>query len=305
VLKVIGIDNESQAEAGIEKAVTIADDQRLSDTQRAVAISFMALRNPAPHAALLKKLIIPQEQPAVQQAALNTLGLIPDQTATEYVLQEWEALTPGIRDVSLNIFMNDTARISLLLDAIEEGKIQPTSLGWPPSARLMGLSEDNLRNRARALLTRNDEAQVNEAFQQSLKIQGKSDTGKIIYQQNCALCHQVRGNLGIAYGPDLGTVQNWLPKDIMANILAPNLSIASGYDLWAVELKNGETLQGIISSETSAAITLRTNPGVEKTINRQEIKSLEVLDMSVMPVLTSQINKEQMADLLAFLRQTN
>jgi putative heme-binding domain-containing protein len=91
----------------------------------------------------------------------------------------------------------------------------------------------------------------------------------------------------------------------MANILAPNLSIAAGYDLWAVELKNGETLQGIISSETSAAITLRTNPGVEKTINRQEIESLQVLDMSVMPVLSSQINEEQMADLLAFLRQTN
>ena len=303
VLEVVGIDHNAQA-TGMEKAVAMADDRSLSDEKRAVAIDFMALGDPAPYASHLKQLITPQEQPAVQRAALNTLGGIPGPTATDYVLQAWPELTPSIRDASLNIFMKDTARINLLLNAIQEGNIQPASLGWSRSAHLMGLSDDKLRNRARALLAANDDQAANEAYQPSLQLEGKSTLGKTIYQQNCALCHQVRGDLGVAYGPDLGTVQNWLPKDIMANILAPNLSIAAGYDLWAVELKNGETLQGIISSETSTAITLRTNPGAEKMINRQDIKSLQVLDMSVMPVLTTQINQEQMADLLAFLRQS-
>ncbi len=81
-----------------------------------------------------------------------------------------------------------------------------------------------------------------------------------MFQQNCGLCHQVRDKLGVKFGPDLGTVQNWLAKDIMANILNPNLSIAVGYDLMDVKLKTGESLQGIIASETSAAITLKTNP---------------------------------------------
>jgi putative heme-binding domain-containing protein len=92
----------------------------------------------------------------------------------------------------------------------------------------------------------------------------------------------------------------------MANILAPNLSIAAGYELWVVELNNGETVQGIISSETPGAITLKNAGMLEKTINRQNIKSLRTLNISVMPAgLEKNIDQQQMADLLTFLRQNN
>jgi hypothetical protein len=66
----------------------------------------------------------------------------------------------------------------------------------------------------------------------------------------------------------------------MANILDPNISISSGYDLWNVELKNGESHQGIISSETDVAITLKNNGKLEKTINRQNIKVIKSMEIS-------------------------
>ncbi|MBD0350808.1 MAG: hypothetical protein ICV65_06615, partial [Flavisolibacter sp.] len=85
---------------------------------------------------------------------------------------------------------------------------------------------------------------------------------------------------------------------------APNLSISSGYDLWAVELKNGESMQGIIATETPTTVTLRNAGRVERTIKREDIKSIKALNMSAMPSgLEKQINQQQMADLLAFLRQ--
>ncbi|MBC7920280.1 MAG: c-type cytochrome [Ferruginibacter sp.] len=305
LLKVIGLPDEFPAKTGIARAVSVADNRRLSDDRRAEAVHFLALGDPAPYASLLKKLIIPQEHPSIQLAALKTLSLVPDQTVTEYVLQAWLALTPGIRDAALNTFMANPERKKALLDAIESGKIPSASLGWSRSAQLMGESDDKLRNRARALLNKNDDEKINQAYQQALTLQGDGRRGKVVFQQNCAVCHQVRGTAGTAFGPDLGTVQNWLAKDIMANVLAPNLSVAVGFDLWSVELKNGEALQGIIASETSAAITLRIGPGAEKVLNRQDVQSLKVLNASAMPVLTSQINQQQMADLLAFLRQTN
>jgi putative heme-binding domain-containing protein len=102
----------------------------------------------------------------------------------------------------------------------------------------------------------------------------------------------------------MGTIHNWIREDIMANILDPNLSISSGYDLWEVELKNGELAQGIISSETSTALTLRNNGKLDKTINRQDIKSIKSLNTSAMPSgFEKKINKQEMADLLAFLRK--
>lgn len=123
-----------------------------------------------------------------------------------------------------------------------------------------------------------------------------------VFKENCGICHQVRGTHGVAYGPDLGTVQSWLPKDILANILNPNLSIAVGYDLSSIQLKNGKTTQGIIASEAASAVTLRTAPGVEETIRRQDIELIKILDMSAMPAI-SQLDQQEMADLLAFLRQ--
>ena len=90
----------------------------------------------------------------------------------------------------------------------------------------------------------------------------------------------------------------------MANTLAPNLSISSGFDLWSVELINGESMQGIIASETPGALTLRNTGALDKTINRRDIKSLKALNMSIMPTgLEKQISQQHMADLLAFLKQ--
>ena len=304
VLKVVGVADSVQLKAGIEKAATVARNKKLAASRRAEAIDFMSLGRPAPYARMLEALLIPQEEPAVQLAALKLLAQIPDQTSSVYILKQWEALTPEIRDAALNTFLTSPARVTLLLDAIESGKVKPASVGWPRSVQLMSHSDQKLREKARRLLTKNDKDKIIKDYQKSLELSGDISKGKMVYMQNCALCHQVRGQLGISYGPDLGTVHNWLAKDLVANILDPSLSIAPGFDLWEVELKEGDLVQGMIMSETSAAIKLRTSPGIDKMINRQDIKAIKGLNMSVMPVLASQIDQQQMADLIAFLKNS-
>ena len=168
------------------------------------------------------------------------------------------------------------------------------------------MAQDNeaLRDRSRAIFTINNDNEVNKAYQSALQLAGDTERGKMVYQQNCALCHQVRGQMGVAVGPDLGTVHNWSAEAIMANTLAPGLSISSGFDLWSVELNNGESIQGIIASETPGAVTLRNTGSPDRTISRKDIKSLKAMNMSIMPVgLEQQINQQQMADLLAFLKE--
>jgi putative heme-binding domain-containing protein len=195
-------------------------------------------------------------------------------------------------------------RISLLLTAVEQGKIKPAGISWPRKVRLMAQPDKELRNRARAIFTKNTDAEVNSGFQAALSMKGDSGNGMEIYQKHCALCHQVRNSMGVSLGPDLGTVHNWSKEAIMANTLDPNLSISSGYDLWSVELNNGESLQGIIASETPGAITVRNTGVPERTVNRKDIRSLKSLNMSAMPIdFGKHINKKEMADLLAFLKK--
>lgn len=304
MLKVTGMHSDVQAKSAMEKAVSNAENLKLSEEKRVEAIQFLALDNPAVHASLLKSLMIPQEQQSVQLAALNTLSLIPDQTVTDYVLLQWPALTPAIRNASINTFLSSHERVTALLDAIDSGRVQKASVSFYQGVRLMTQRDEKIRRRARSMFANNDEEKVNKKFQEALFLKGNEKKGKATFEQNCAVCHQIRGTGGISFGPDLGTVQRWQVEGIMANILAPNLSIAAGYELRVVELHNGEIFQGIISSETPSAITLKNAGSVEKTINRQDIKSLRTLDISAMPAgLEQNINQQQMADLLAFLRQ--
>ena len=305
MLKVVGLSNESVAKAAISKSVSRASNKSFSVEQRIEALNFMALRDADSHATFLKSFLNPREQLFIQLAALRTLITIKDNSICNYLIDQWPTLTPELRDVAINAFLVNPERVTLLLDVIKSGKIEPASLGWTRSAQLMSNSDQKIRSRARSLLANNDEEKVNKDYQQALQLEGNQTNGQVVFMQNCGMCHQIRGKMGNAFGPDLGTIHNWLPKNIMANVLSPNLSISGGFDLWAVELKNGESVQGIIASETSAAITLRPSPGVEKTINRQDIVSLKSVNVSAMPSgLEKEINQQEMADLLAFFKKT-
>jgi putative membrane-bound dehydrogenase-like protein len=308
LLQELGAPGEPDLSVALAKAEEKAIDVALPAEERADAIKLLALTNPAPYTSLLKRSIAPREPLPVQLAAVSALSAIPDATVSEYVLDQWPVLTPEVRDAALNTFLVypfNVPRIRLLLDAIAKGRIQETSLGWARTVTLMRDIPDSLKNRARFLLTKeNDQPQILiRQYQSALDLKADNKNGKEIFRKNCSVCHQVGGMDGTAFGPDLSTVRNWAARNLLVNILDPAVSIANGYDLWAVELKTEEVKQGIISSETPAAITLRNAAGRDEVINRNDVKSLKALNTSAMPPgLEKQINRQEMADLLAFLK---
>lgn len=292
--------------AGLLKAGGVVENRALPAWERSAAVSFLGLdQDPGKHSDFLKNLVDPKEDPEVQKAAIRILDKIPGAGTGRYVLSKWERLMPDVRDAALDLYLTDPERVPLLLDALEQGKVQASGLGYFRSVRLMSHSDDALRDRARELLAGggNREKAIAD-YQQALQLEGNTGKGAEVFVKNCSICHQVRGEMGVAFGPDLGTVHNWLPKDLLANILDPALSMAPGYDYWEAELTGGETVQGTIASETSSAIRLRLAPGVERTINRSEIGLMRTLKMSPMPGFAGQVSQQEMADLIAFLRNS-
>lgn len=306
LLKINSITDSSLKNSSVKKAVAIMTDRKQSPQKRAEAIEFIGIGDPAPYSGELKKYIVPSEEPLVQAAALHTLSKVKGTAISEYAIQQWALLTPEIRNEAVNTFMVDSQRMAMLIDAMEKDKIKPESVDFGTSVQIMLSGNDDIRNRARALFTKNEKERkkINKEYQESLNINGNGGKGKIIYQQHCAICHQVRGKTGVAIGPDLGTIHNWIKEDILANILDPNLSISSGFDMWEAQLNNGQSVQGIIAGETPSAILLRNNGKLDRAVNRQDIKVLRSMNMSAMPTgFEKKISRRQMADLLAFLRQ--
>lgn len=305
-LQVSKISDSAVLNKAIAQAVAITQNTQLPDGKRADAIDFLALGNPPEYQSMLQGLLTPQEQPVVKLAALRVLNLVPSTAVSEYLVEHWSGFTKEIRDAAVRVFMSDTARMRVLITAMEQNKIATSNVSFWTGIALMQVSDDQLRERARSVFARNAEEakRISKEYQAALDREGDPESGKTVYMQNCALCHQKKGQYGVAFGPDLGTIHNWKKQDILANILDPNLSIMAGYDLWEIDLNSGESVQGVIAAETAAAITIKNVGNYEKTISRQDIKALKSLSVSAMPAgLEKNISKEQMADLIAFLKQ--
>lgn len=306
LLKITGLPEGPAAERATQKSLLTAKDPAAALEKRTDAIGFLALSNPAAHSEFLKKRIAPHEPKVVQLAALKALSSIPDETVSYYLLETWPSLTRDLRDEAINTFMTRDGRVKLLLDGIEAGTIDAATVGWPRSVRLMASFNLPLKERARAILTKNDTKRqdIIKEYAPSLALQGNAGAGKLVYQKNCSICHTVGGTGGVAFGPDLGTIRNRRPESIMGDILDPNLSIADGYDIWIIALKSGDTVQGIISSETPTALTINNYGGQKTVIARKDISTLKTIGMSSMPAgLEKEISQQQMADLLAFIKQ--
>lgn len=306
-LQVTGFKDENLKLKSVERAVTIASDKNQPEQKRANAIAFMTFGDVQKHTDLLKTFMAASEKPAVQVAALHSLNAASDNEALcEYLVQQWHLLTPTVRNDAIAILMSSEKKVALLVEALEKNIIPVTDVSFHRSIAVMQTPDEKLRMRARKVFTRGRESAVdiNKRFKKSLELNGNPDIGKQVFLANCAICHQVKGEMGVAIGPDLGSVRSWKKEDLLANILDPSLAIFPGFDLWDVKLTNGESIQGIIAAETSSAITLRNQGMPDRTINRQDIESMRSLNLSAMPTgLEKNINYQQMADLLAFLRQ--
>jgi putative heme-binding domain-containing protein len=131
---------------------------------------------------------------------------------------------------------------------------------------------------------------------------GDKTKGKQVFEANCKTCHQIE-NEGIDFGPNLSTLRSRNVHSIITEVIHPNNSIADRYDLWSITFKNGNTLSGIIATENASTLTIKQMGGSKTTIQRTDIAKIEKSMVSAMPNgFENAISKEQMADLVAFIK---
>ena len=82
----------------------------------------------------------------------------------------------------------------------------------------------------------------------------------------------------------------------------PNREVPPQFLLATLEMKDGESVGGLISNETATTVTLRLPGGSEKIVPRAAIASLKTLPQSLMPEgLEACLSPQDMADLIQFI----
>jgi putative membrane-bound dehydrogenase-like protein len=308
LLKHTGLPSGRSTQDALEKSKDLINQTGADPSQRVLAIKFLALAQPVEAEGVLFKLLNPNEPVEIQRTVLETLNSLEGSGVTDFLIDNWISLSPGLRDLGVTILTASEDRMERLAAALEAGVIDPSAVSWPRQVGLMAQANEELRRRFRNIFAdpsgKTDKDKIIQDYEKELAVEGDLVRGEALYKQNCSVCHQIGGEYGTAYGPDLASIRNRRPEAILTDILDPNLSIADGYDLWEITMKNGETKQGIIGSETTGSITLRVYGGADEVLSRHDIQSLRSLGMSIMPSgLENSISPEEMRNLLTFIKK--
>jgi putative heme-binding domain-containing protein len=222
------------------------------------------------------------------------------------VLEQWNDLTLATRRELLAALISSPVFADLLVKALERQVLAPSELDASTREALERLPDAALKQRAMAVLSQFVPPQRSEAiarYHAALKLQGNAGNGAAVFARSCQTCHQHQGQ-GHRVGPDLSGIAGRAAEALLIDILDPNREVAPDFATIAIATRRGQGLSGLLAKETATTLKLRRTEGVEETVLRSEIDELRATGRSLMPEGLEQfINLQEMADLIAFLRE--
>jgi putative heme-binding domain-containing protein len=287
----------------IREARKEALDESLTIDRRAMAIFSLRggkLQDVAP---VLEQILVSPSAQDLKRATVESLAVFEGRGAGEILLRGWRGYDPETRNKAAEALLRHRDRISLLLDALDEGQVEAGSLEPITRIRLTQFPDPSIGKRAARLLElqTDDRAKAVEEYQDVLAVDGDAQRGHTIFERECAKCHLGNATRG-RIGPDLSGVNNHSQETLLKAILDPSSSIESRYTNYLVETQDGRLYDGLLSAETSAAVTLRGELE-DITLLRRNIKDIRASSVSLMPEgLEKTLSRQELADVIAYLR---
>ena len=115
----------------------------------------------------------------------------------------------------------------------------------------------------------------------------------------CASCHTALGR-GKSVGPDLSTIGRQLTlAELTRKLKTPSATIADGYAMISVKVRDGSTVRGFARKETLHSLQLQTLDGRLRVLDDEEYQITQREKTSAMPPLQATAAEER--DLTAYL----
>ncbi len=249
----------------------------------------------------------PQTSPEMAAGLLAAAGSARAAAAPEMLIEKLSAVTPRTRRAGIAALLTRTESSRALLQAVSDGRLQLADLSLDQRQALAAHPEPALRQLAAAVfartggLTNPDRQRVVAEFQAVANLPGQAEAGKAVFKQHCAKCHR-HGGEGVQIGPDLTGMAVHPKTELLAHILDPSASVEGNYRLYTLVTTDGQSLSGMLASESRTTVELFDSEGRRHAILREDIEDLSASPKSMMPEgFEKLVSKPQFADLLAFL----
>lgn len=117
----------------------------------------------------------------------------------------------------------------------------------------------------------------------------------------CARCHTIHGQGG-TIAPDLSNLAHRDYASVLRDVTQPGVTINPDYPLYALTLKDGRFLQGIIASSDAHTVRVGEITGLITSVPKAEVVRLQAMSTSLMPHgLLDGLTPTQVRDLMTYL----
>jgi putative membrane-bound dehydrogenase-like protein len=217
--------------------------------------------------------------------------------ADAFILPRLMPVFQGASDIEIGKALASALENSPSLDNITEEHLRETFSKYPPE---LSTTTDKLMNKLKEV--RAERLARIQTIEGSIT-KGDIERGRILFfgKAICYTCHAI-GNEGGNFGPDLTSIQrDRSAHDLVEAIVYPGVSFVREYETYQIKTKD-HTYTGIIQEQTSDIIRLGISPQESVQIQRKNIISTEIQDVSMMPLgLDKLLTEQEIADLMAFL----
>jgi putative membrane-bound dehydrogenase-like protein len=293
-------------------APLLADAARLmsadvSVERRVLAIRLLAVADPKGARESFCELLDARQAVAVQMAALQALGAHSDRAVARQIIQRFRAMSPSVRREAIEVLFARREGIEELLDALQSRHLTVSEIDPVRWTQMQNHADRAVRSRAQSILTTatpaaRDRTGVLASYRPALRLAGNARLGEEVFVKICATCHQAEGR-GFEVGPNLATVANRAPEELLLHILDPNREVAPNYVNYNVATASGRVFSGIIAEESESAVVLKRAEGASDVIPRDQIESIRSTAASLMPEgLEQGLSSQDVANLIAFVR---
>jgi len=210
-----------------------------------------------------------------------------------------------LRRVSAQAVASSRNGAARLIELAQKGELDP-ALAPAVASRLHASNQQDIRQQAEKLfpLPPSKNATPLPPISELAKRRGDIAHGKLIFETTgtCAKCHVVNGQ-GKEVGPNLSEIGNKLSREaFFESILFPSAGISHNFEGYSVILNDGNVVNGVLTSRTAEAVTIKTAEAIVRVIPVSEIDEVVKQKISLMPADIQKLMTEQdLVDVVEYL----
>lgn len=296
-------------EDAIAKALTVIQNAKAPATERLELIDIFGEAKQPRCVDTLLKLLATKESDVIKKAALGSLQAYKEARIGLAVVEQLPQLTGEVRDAAESLLVSRRDWSQEFVAAMAGNRALAKSVPLATVRKLLLHRDDRI-----ALLIKEHWGEVKGATTAQMNKQidrlatlvqdGKGDPypGKKTFTAKCATCHVLHAVGGIV-GPDLTPFKRDDAQQLMLHIINPNAEIREGYENSIVVTDSGRTISGIVIEKDARVVVLRTSDAQRVVLSKDEIESMNVTGISLMPEgLLDGMSDQEVRDLFAYLR---